>query len=259
VNDHRKPADHAAGEPGVPTFKAVERHSIAMDAIEQLKGLVASGALRPGERLPPERTLSDLLGVSRPTVREAVNALAAMGILDKRQGSGTYVTALDSALLAQPFVFMLDANPKALYDLFDVRLALETHAAGAAAQRIDQIGLARLKQVLEVLRSECNGDIEAFVAADLHFHRLVHEASGNAILLQLMASLNTLGKQSRMLTAQDRQTRAATVREHDVILDRLEERDADGAAEAMRRHLGHVRSELRSATVEEGIHAVGAG
>jgi len=68
----------------VPTFKAVERHSIAMDAIEQLKGLVASGALRPGERLPPERTLSDLLGVSRPTVREAVNALAAMGILDKR-------------------------------------------------------------------------------------------------------------------------------------------------------------------------------
>ena len=217
---------------------------MSADAVEQLKRLVATGALAQGERLPPERTLSDLLGVSRSTLREAANALVVMGVLEKRQGSGTYVTELTGEQLAQPFVFALDANPKALRDLFEVRLALETHAAAAAATRADHAQLAAMRDLLVTLAAARDRDIDAFVAADLRFHRLIHEASGNAILLQMMASLGALGRHSRMLTAQDPAIREATVHEHSAILDRLEAHDDLGAAECMRRHLAHVRAEL---------------
>ena len=125
-------------------FKTVRRRSVATDAIDQMKALVASGALVPGEQLPPERVLSEMLGVSRPTLREAVNALAAMGVVEKRQGSGTYVTNLSGEVLAQPMVFILDVNPKALRDLAEVRIALETSAAASAALRIGEAQLEEL-------------------------------------------------------------------------------------------------------------------
>ena len=229
-----------AAKAAAGVFKTVRRRSVATDAIDQVKALVTSGALVPGDQLPPERVLSELLGVSRPTLREAVNALAAMGVVEKRQGSGTYVTDLSSELLAQPMVFMLDANPKALRDLAEVRIALETSAAASAAERIDASQLEALAEVLAHLRAAAATDVEAFVAADVRFHRIVHEASANVILLSLMATLSTLSETSRMLTAQDRDVRASTLQDHERIFERLAARDPQGAAESMRLHLQHI-------------------
>ena len=225
-------------------FKTVRRRSVATDAIDQMKALVASGALVPGEQLPPERVLSEMLGVSRPTLREAVNALAAMGVVEKRQGSGTYVTNLSGEVLAQPMVFILDVNPKALRDLAEVRIALETSAAASAALRIGEAQLEELADVLEQLRAAVTASVEAFVAADVRFHRVIHEASANVILLSLMATLSTLSETSRMLTAQAGDVRAATLQDHERIFERLQARDPDGAAESMRLHLQHISASL---------------
>jgi GntR family transcriptional repressor for pyruvate dehydrogenase complex len=224
-------------------FVAVRRSSVVTDAVEQVKSLIAAGTLQPGQQLPAERTLSELLGLSRPAVREAVNALAAIGLLDKRHGSGTYVTDLSAEVLAQPLAFLLDKNHKALHDLFEVRFALESQAASAAAVRCDDSLIAALDDVRDQLEASFD-DVRAFVAADMAFHRLIHEASGNVVLLSLMASLTAMGKSSRMLTARDPAVRRSTIGEHDTILEALRARDPEQASSAMRTHLRHVLDHL---------------
>jgi GntR family transcriptional regulator, transcriptional repressor for pyruvate dehydrogenase complex len=209
-------------------FATVERRSVTADAIDQIRGLIASGALQPGQKLPTERDLSERLGISRPLVREAMSALVTLGVLEKRHGSGTYVTRLSSDLLAHPFVFILDVNREAQRELFEVRLLLEAGAAAAAA-----------RSILSTLRDSFD-DPEQFLEADTAFHRIVHEVSGNAILLALMDSLSVLVKRSRALTVGRADVRASTLREHEAIYAALRNHDTAAAECAMRDHLSHV-------------------
>jgi DNA-binding FadR family transcriptional regulator len=220
-------------------FATVERRSVTADAIDQIRGLIVSGTLRPGQKLPTERELSDRLGISRPLVREAMSALVTLGVLEKRHGSGTYVTQLSSDLLAHPFVFILDANRTAQRELFEVRLLLEAGAAAAAARSIDGTALEQLDRLLSTLRASFE-DPEQFLEADTAFHRVVHEASGNLILLTLMESLSALVKRSRALTVGRADVRASTLREHEAIYAALRNHDADAAGRAMHEHLAHV-------------------
>ena len=227
-----------------PTFEAIPRRTVTQDAIAQIRNLVASGGLMPGQKLPPERRLAEMLGVSRPTLREAIGALTAMGILESQHGSGTYVAKLSAELLTHPLSLILATNGGALQELFEVRLMLEVGAARAAAIRITDPDLRRLRQL-----SREGGDqisnVEPFVDLDLAFHRVIHVASGNAVLAAVMESIGLLGKESRMHTAQRLEVREGTCREHREIVRALKAHDPDAAAEAMKAHLEHVRVEVR--------------
>ncbi len=226
-----------------PNFEAIQRHSVTEEAIRQVKVLVTSGELAPGQKLPSERDLSEMLGVSRPSLREAVRALGAMGVLEIRQGSGTYVTQLSAEMLTHPLTFILATNIPLLQGLFDVRLMLEVGAAKAAAARISDSDLSRLESLMKELEGRI-GDLESFVDGDIAFHRIIHEASGNAVLTALMESVTILGKGSRLLTARRREVRETTWAEHHKIYRALLAHDADGAAKAMAGHLEHVRTQL---------------
>lgn len=222
--------------PGSETFAAIQRQSATSAAIAQIKRLVASGTLRPGQRLPSERALSELLQVSRPTVREAVSALVAMGVLESRHGNGTYVTALSPELLAEPFLFVLDINRQSMLELFQIRLALEVRAAEVAAPEINAQALASLDREVQELTDNLD-DIEAFVDADIAFHQVIHCATHNGLLLALMRGVSTLDRQVRIITSQERAAREGTVPAHQRILDALRERDPQAAADAMSSHL----------------------
>src|SRR5262245_42895541 len=130
------------------TFEPIERRKVALDAVEQVMNLVARGALQPGQRLPPERVLADQLGVSRPTLREAICALTVLGVLDVTPGAGTYVSRLTPEVLARPLRFMIEANPGSLRELFEFRLQLEVGAAEVAATRINATDIRRLKKTI---------------------------------------------------------------------------------------------------------------
>ncbi len=226
-------------------FSRLRQSTVTADAIDQIKRLIAAGILVPGQRLPSERALADLLGVSRPTMREIMSALEAMGIVTSRHGSGTYITSLSSEVLARPLTFVIDVNRGILRDLFEVRILLEAGAAQAAASRIDDETLARLATCLDDMRSATDAD--SLLTPDLAFHQLIHRASGNRLILALMESLRALTRQSLEASASAESARRAAVIEHQAILDALRQRNGEAAAAAMRKHVENARDRAEAA------------
>jgi DNA-binding FadR family transcriptional regulator len=211
--------------------------------VQSIKAMITRGELGPGSRLPVEKDLAIALGVSRGSLREGVRALAIMGVLETRQGDGTYVTSLDSTLLLAPMAFMVDLQaPEHRSDLHVVRRVLESEAAARAATRITDEELATAGQVLEGVRQKVFGgpptDIEAVMSADVAFHRVIANASDNGALAALIDALadRTLPARRTFGVQHEGQTRTA-FQEHEAILAALAARDPDRARLLMSHHL----------------------
>ena len=224
----------------------VARRSIVSDAREQITRLIVSGALKPGEKLPAERQLIEMLGVSRPTLREGIAALTAMGILEARQGAGTFVSDLDPARIVEPLVLIVNLNSEVLRELFDVRRILESGAILLAAEHIVDDELAELHRLLSELRA-AQGSLKRFMKLDIEFHRTIHRASHNELLIALLESVGHLARESRAVTSQRPAVRTQAHRDHVQIVKALEARDPLAAREAMLAHLDHMRNALDSA------------
>jgi GntR family transcriptional repressor for pyruvate dehydrogenase complex len=222
---------------------SVPRRSAAADAAEKIKALITDGVFASGDRLPPERDLCLRLAVSRPTLREAIRSLGAMGVLQSRQGAGTYVTDLASITLAEPLRFMIGLNARSLVELADVRRLLESGAAELAAASIEPGELGELRDVIDDLRAP-SMTTTRFIELDSRFHRIVHVAARNGLLLALLDGMSTLAERSRTLTGRQPGLLAATVRAHQRIFDALAERDGAAARGAMVAHLDEVRDAL---------------
>src|ERR1041384_2868716 len=155
-----------------------ERVSVTSEAIEKVKEMILSGELLPGTKLPRENELAERLGVSRSSLREAVRALAALNVVEVRQGDGTYVTSLTPEVLLDVIGFGIDlvTDPSVL-DVFEVRRFLETAATTTAGSSITDDELAALRECTErMARAET---VEELVRADEEFHHIVASATGN--------------------------------------------------------------------------------
>src|SRR5271169_2791035 len=132
-----------------PSFSALEKTSIGLQAADAIKALIVSGELKPGDTLPPERELAGMLGISRPSLREAIRVLSALNVVEPRHGGGTYITSLDPRQLAQPINFLLQVDRMAFRHLLEVRQVLEVGAARLAAPRISADQLEALADLTE--------------------------------------------------------------------------------------------------------------
>lgn len=235
---------------GTPIFAAVERQSVVALATDQIKLLIATGELQPGHRLPSERALSELLGVSRPSVREAIRALDVLGLVEIRHGAGTFVVGTGLEAIGEALGSFVHTSRETLAALMEVRVWLEAGAAEVAAERITEAQLEELEEILQGLRASL-GDVPRFVEGDIAFHQAIHAASGNSILSTLMLTVSELAKQSRLVTAKNLSVRRSTLREHELILDALRNRDPAAAGRAMRVHLRHVAPHLRDVVERE--------
>ncbi len=211
--------------------------------IEGVKGMLTSGELEPGSRLPIEKDLAAQLGVSRGSLREGVRALAALGVLETRQGDGTYVTSLDPGILLSPLGFLADLHqPVHIADMLAVRRVLETESVALAATRVTDDDLSELDRVLGVvdtiLESEPDMDLEAFIHADTEFHRLIARASGTRPLAAIIDTLVGRTFRARLWRAiSHRGSVRETQAEHRAILDELLRRDPERARIRMATHL----------------------
>jgi GntR family transcriptional repressor for pyruvate dehydrogenase complex len=211
--------------------------------IEGVKGMLTRGDLEPGSRLPIEKDLAAQLGVSRGSLREGVRALAALGVLETRQGDGTYVTSLDPGTLLSPLGFLADLHqPVHIADMLAVRRVLETESVALAATRVTDDDLSELDRVLGVvdaiLESEPDMDLEAFIHADTEFHRLIARASGNRPLAAIIDTLVGRTFRARLWRAiSHRGSVRETQAEHRAILDELLRRDPERARIRMATHL----------------------
>src|SRR4051812_3348604 len=160
---------------------------LAVQVAGQLKTLIAAGDWPVGTRIPPEHRLTEELGVSRNTVREALSALVHLGLLEARPGDGTYVRA-DSELQVSLGRRVAAADPD---DAFEVRALLEHRGARRAAAHAGAEDVARLREMLQARDTARDaGDLAAFVEADFAFHRAVVIAGGNALLAELYQHLS---------------------------------------------------------------------
>jgi DNA-binding FadR family transcriptional regulator len=200
---------------------------ITDEAIEKIKGMIVSGELRPGDRLPKEADLAAQLGLSRNSLREAVRALSLVRILDVRQGDGTYVTSLEPKALLDGLNFIVDLHHDAtVLEFFEVRRILEPAATALAAQKISPETVDSLRDHLSQVTGESS--VEDLVENDLEFHRRIAEAAGNSVLYSLVDTLCGPTIRARIwrgLTQEGALRR--TLDEHHAILDALAARQTD--------------------------------
>src|SRR5690348_16719282 len=154
-------------------------------AIARIKELISSGEFTAGARLPTERELTQRFGVSRSSLREAVRALALVGVLEPRVGDGTYVTTLEPELLLTGVGFVSDlVDGRSLLELHQVRRLLEPEATRLATPRLTDDDFARLAEC--VRQMETADSAQAYIDADTAFHRVILDACGNATLASLI-------------------------------------------------------------------------
>lgn len=221
--------------------------AVTDDAISSIKSMIVSGALAPGQRLPPEKELSESLGLSRNSLREAVKSLEIIRVLDVRRGDGTYVTSLEPRLLLEAMSFVVDLHQdSSVIEIFEVRRVLEPFAAGLAASTITDEQLASLAAALASVDEHTA--VEELVSHDLEFHRIITEASGNDYLSSLLDSMSSATIRARIWRGitQDNATER-TLSEHAGILDALRAHDAARTTEALAAHVDGIVSWLRSA------------
>lgn len=223
--------------------------AVTDEAILKIKEMIVSGELGPGDRLPPEKELSERLGLSRSSMREAVKALEVIRVLDVRRGDGTYVTSLEPRLLLEAMSFVIDLHDDdSILELFAVRRILEPAAAGLAARQVNAEQLAGLRRIAESVDE--HSSVEGLVEHDLEFHRAIAAAAANGYLSSLLDSLSSSTVRARIWRGLTQEHSVArTLAEHHAILDALERGDA-GLAEALTTvHISGVEQWLRQAAL----------
>lgn len=227
-------------------FTVVPRSTLPEEVANRLLTLIRERELRPGTKLPAERSLAGMMDVSRPVVREALRALSLMRVVDIRQGDGTYVTSLEPRQLIAHLDFVFAKDSVALAQLLEARRVVEVGNARLAAFRITESEIAALGDLVASLAG-CIDDPDRFSELDIALHEAVCAAANNFLLAQFMNIVSTLGKVSRERTGGLRTVREAALRDHRRILDALRAHDPDAAQRAMLEHLDHVEQGLRPA------------
>ncbi|WP_069298873.1 FadR/GntR family transcriptional regulator [Neptunicoccus sediminis] len=228
-------------------FQKIQPERIADTVVRQIEQLILRGILRPGERLPSERDLSDRLGVSRPSIREAIADLVERGLLATRAGSGIYVADVLGSAFSEPLIKLFSTHEEALFDYITFRRDLE----GLAAERAARLGsdtdhkvISTLFAKMENAHTKRNPAEEA--ALDAEFHMAIVEASHNVFMLHMMRSMFEMLRAgvfyNRKVMFKVRTTREALLDQHRAIHDTILSRDPAAARKAVEDHLGFVES-----------------
>ena len=230
-------------------FEPVQQEKLSHGVIRQIEGLILRGILRPGERLPSERELSERMGVSRPSLREALANLQERGLLTSKAGAGVYVADVLGSAFAPALVKLFATHVDAVFDYIAFRRDMEGLAAERAARLASDTDLEVINtifQKMEAAHEKRNPADEAYLDAD--FHLSIIEASHNIIMLHMMRSMYELLREgvfyNRSIMFKQRTTRDTLLDQHRAINDALQARDPSGARAAVEAHLNFVEASL---------------
>jgi GntR family transcriptional regulator, transcriptional repressor for pyruvate dehydrogenase complex len=230
----------------------------AEEVAARLRDMIHSGELSAGDRLPPERDLAKLLGVSRPTLRAGIRSLSAVGILQSRQGAGTFVAvAEESPTLDSSSLRMLSALHGFTSDeMFEARLALEMSIAGLAARRATSEQMTQLAEEIAGMYASLD-EPEQYLVHDMRFHQIVAAASGNRILTSLMNMVATILFEYRSKTVKRAKDLKESAEQHHNIYRALRDHDPNAAEQAMHDHLVETQKAQRLEVSENGNGGLG--
>ena len=230
-------------------FTPVQPEKLSTAVTRQIEKLILRGILRPGERLPSERELSERLGVSRPSLRDAVAELQEKGLLTTKAGAGIYVANVLGSAFADALVNLFANHREAVADYVSFRKDLEGLAAERAARHASDTDLRVVQTIfdkMEAAHQKRDPSDEARLDAD--FHLSIIEASHNVVMLHMMRSMYQLLQQgvfyNRQTMFKQRTTREMLLDQHRAINDALQNRDPAGARAAVEAHLSYVAQSL---------------
>jgi len=240
-------------------FNQVRQRRLSDDIVERLEGMILEGTLTAGERLPAERQLAEQFGVSRPSLREAIQKLVAKGMLVSRQGGGNYVAQSMGSTFSDPLLQLLENNPEVERDLLKFRHTLEASCAYYAALRATAVDRERLKVAFDALQdSYARADEVSRAeegAADASFHLAIAEASHNAVLLHTIRGLFDLLKRNVVtniggMYKQRSETRDMLIAQHRDLYLAIVEGRAQDAREVSSQHILYVQEVLEEVRQE---------
>ncbi|HKL26893.1 MAG TPA: FadR/GntR family transcriptional regulator [Desulfuromonadales bacterium] len=173
-------------------FEPIRPKKISEEIVEQIKNLISRGELKPGDRVPSERELASMLGVSRPSVREAIMVLDAMGFLETKQGGGTFVRTLTETSIADPLTRLVQKkDPAMLRALAEVRMGLESWSAYLAGQRAKPAEIEEMRRLYATMEKQAaRGGWDSQI--DAEFHYVITAASHNSLQMHVLDSIHTL-------------------------------------------------------------------
>jgi GntR family transcriptional repressor for pyruvate dehydrogenase complex len=232
-------------------FTKVQPEKLSQSVVRQIELLILRGILRPGERLPSERDLAEKLGVSRPSLREALADLQSRGLLISRAGAGVYVAEVLGSAFSPALVQLFASHDEAVFDYIAFRRDME----GLAAERAAKLGsdtdlrvIGTIFAKMEAAHTKRNPTDEAEL--DAQFHMAIIEASHNVVMLHMMRSMYELLREgvfyNRQIMFRQRTHRETLLDQHRAINIALQARDPDAAREAVAAHLDHIEGALRA-------------
>jgi GntR family transcriptional repressor for pyruvate dehydrogenase complex len=234
-------------------IETIGRARLADVLIEQMTDLISSGSVKPGDALPSEVELARRFAVSKPVLREALQRLADMGVVEIRHGKPTVVRSQGSRPLAQYFEFAVRVSADRLRDVIDLRRAIETHTAGLAASLINDEELHELRRIVGVL-DENRTNSEVWIPTNAAFHMLLVRASRNVLIVNLFEALSGPIEASMRALHSQRHVRDPneTFRRHVAILEAMEAHDPERAVKAMQQHFSATEPAIIAALQGQG-------
>lgn len=227
----------------ISLFRPIQITKKYVQVAEQILDNINSGRFPPGSKLPPERDLASSMGVSRPSVREALLGLELLGVVDIRIGQGTYVV---SRLNVERVAELAESMPS--FEMLEARVVVETNIAGLVAQKQPVEALERLELLTVGMEQlvDMPERLGEFMQMGLEFHKALAESSGNSILASIVAGFVT-PTQNLLVTInrkvmEARESRSTQIQEHRVVLAAIRAGDKRWATEAMEAHLKHLGS-----------------
>lgn len=228
-------------------FQKIKPKKISDEVYEQIKGIILSGKLKPGEKLPPERELAIELGVSRTSLREAIQKLEAQGFLYQVQGGGTFVKTITNGILDTAIEEFVKRD-EAIFDLMEIRKILETWGAHTAALRATKEEIDTMRKYLDEMR-EAKEKGQIGHISDANFHFAISYGTHNVMLIHLMKNLFywiekvSYEVRSRMYT--NPESHEALFKQHTDIFNAIVARDPERAYDAMLVHMHYIVGELK--------------
>jgi GntR family transcriptional regulator, transcriptional repressor for pyruvate dehydrogenase complex len=230
---------------------AVTKDHLAHKVVKELLARIAQGGYPRGQRLPPERQMAEELGVSRATLRQALELLKGLGVIAAFQGSGNFVTEARDLKLPPELRGIVPAfDARSLLEIIVARRAVEGETAALAARRRSREELARLAACLKAMRASLE-NLPAFLAADMAFHHALAVASRNRVLVLLMETIAEQQRFSALFTSYGESEQELAVGFHERILEAVRGRDEDAARERMTLHLNDMARYASDSNREE--------
>ena len=239
-------SDQNVAHASTTNFNPINRAPIGDEIVEQLAKFILNEHLKPGDKLPAERDLMARLSVGRSTLREAIKTLSAVGVLEVKQGSGTFVGYGNMSILAKPLAWGLLLGQDSIESVIESRIVIEVALAGWAAERATEAEVVSIGQILENM-AESQSRMDAYIEDDLAFHFAIAKAAHNPMFSQILTLIQQVLRVWMKVTYLESKGATDSMDLHRKIYEAIRDRNVQAAREYMETHTSGVPLRMAAA------------